>query len=158
MYCFSFYRSSDLIILSRSIFRACYSIFFVASSHLILRYYERACASVMVLGYALVVMSNYIITAASSALSVMANSGQTRDEYLKSRVSMLVVMFVSVLANLRLRRKLEDDEINVNETLKIIPQLVIDEEDPDDSDIFARPRVKGFSKLLAHVRNFEPDG
>lgn len=104
------------------------------------------------------VMSNYIITAASSALSVMANSGQTRDEYLKSRVSMLVVMFVSVLANLRLRRKLEDDEINVNETLKIIPQLVIDEEDPDDSDIFARPKVNGFSKLVAHVRNIEPNG
>jgi len=144
-----------LIILSRSLFRASYSIFFVASSHLILRYYERACASVMVLGYALVVMSNYIITAASSAISVMANSGGTRKEYLQSRTFMLGIMFLSVLANLRLRRKLDDDEINVNETLKIIPQLVIDEEDADDSEIFARPKVNGFSSFDSNVRNIE---
>lgn len=146
-YSLSFYLGPSYILLSRALFRASYSLYFVACSQLILRYYERACASVMVLGFALIVMSNYIITALSSAISVIANSGLSKKEYLQSRLVMLFVLLFAVLANLRIKRKLEDDEIQVDDTLKFVPQLVVDE-DADDSDIFARPQMSPFSSSL----------
>lgn len=145
-YSFSFYWGSNYVLLARAVFRASYSVYFVASSQLILRYYERACASVMVLGFALIVMSNYIITALSSAISVIANSGMTKKEYMQSRVFMLFIMLFAVAANLRVKRKLEDEEIQVDDTLKLVPQLVVDE-DADDSDIFARPQMTPFSSM-----------
>jgi hypothetical protein len=97
-------------------------------------------------------MSNYILTAASSAISVIANSDGTKQEYFYSRVIMLFILIFPILANLRLRRKLEDDQISVNESLKLVPQLVMQAEDADGTDIFARPQTSPFSNLCPKIR------